>query len=116
MKAPKLLPWIASKAAISDELALDLWRRAAAEAEELAGNRSSDEYYRLAVERLIDLCADESERTSGNDSFATQYAWLRRHQTRLVQLNLLAARNSCRLWLDSWNQAFLGHGEQVRAR
>ena len=28
LKAPKILPWIARKAGISDELALKLWRRA----------------------------------------------------------------------------------------
>ena len=37
MKAPKILPWIARKAGISDELALKLWRRAISEAEYLAG-------------------------------------------------------------------------------
>ena len=116
MKAPKLLPWIARKAAISDELALNLWRRAAAEAEEIAGNRTSDEFCRLAVERLIDLCADESERTSSNGSFTTQLAYLRRHQNRLVQLNLLAVRNTCRLVFDSWNHIIFGHDEHARVR
>lgn len=33
MNAPMILPWIARKAGITDELALKLWRRAASEAE-----------------------------------------------------------------------------------
>ena len=35
MSAPKILPWIAKKASISEELALKLWRRAVSEAEYL---------------------------------------------------------------------------------
>lgn len=114
MKAPKLLPWIARKSAISDELALDLWRRATTEAEAAVGGRDSDQYYHLAMQRLIALCADESDRTSGKDSFATQYAWLLRQQNRLVQRNLLAVGDSYRLWLNTWNRAFLGHEEHAR--
>ena len=37
MKAPKILPWVARKAGITDELALKLWRRAVGEAEFLTG-------------------------------------------------------------------------------
>ena len=37
VKAPKILPWIARKAGISDELALKLWRRAISEAEYITG-------------------------------------------------------------------------------
>ena len=40
MSAPKILPWIARKAGISDELALKLWRRAVSEAEHLTGHSS----------------------------------------------------------------------------
>ena len=51
MNAPKILPWIARKAGISDELALKLWRRALSEAEYLAGKAEGSEYWTLAVER-----------------------------------------------------------------
>ena len=114
MQAPKILPWIAKKSAISDELALSLWRRAAAEAEEMAGNSDSDDYYRLAIERLLDLCADEGDRVSNSVSFASHFGWMRRHQNRLVQLNMLAARNSYRLWLNSWNKALLVQEERTQ--
>ena len=60
MKAPKLLPWIARKAGIGDELALKLWRRAAGESEELVGCCDSADYYRLAMERFIDLVEAET--------------------------------------------------------
>jgi cysteine synthase len=49
MQAPKILPWIARKAGISDELALKLWRRAASEAEYLTGQSTGSEYWGLAV-------------------------------------------------------------------
>ena len=41
MNAPKILPWIARKAGISDELALKLWRRAVSEAEYLTASSPS---------------------------------------------------------------------------
>ena len=53
MKAPKILPWIAKKAGISEELALKLWRRAASEAEHLTCKAEGSEYWGLAVERFL---------------------------------------------------------------
>ena len=44
MQAPKILPRIAHKAGISEELALKLWRRAASEAECLCGKADGAEY------------------------------------------------------------------------
>jgi len=55
MKAPKILPWIAHKAGITDQLALNLWRRAAGEAEEMSGCCNSSDYYFLAIKRFIEL-------------------------------------------------------------
>ena len=63
MKAPKILPWIARKAGISDELALKLWRRATSEAEYLTGKAEGSAYWGLAVERLLDIVEDEIGRT-----------------------------------------------------
>ena len=62
MKAPKILPWIANKTGISEELALKLWRRAAGEAEVIAGRCDSSDYYRMAVERFIDFAEAEGGR------------------------------------------------------
>jgi len=44
MNAPKILPWIARKAGISDELALKLWRRAGSAAEYLTGKTEGSPY------------------------------------------------------------------------
>lgn len=103
MQAPKILPWVARKSGINEELALNLWRRAAGEAEELIGNCHSSDYYGLAVERFIALCEDESTNASEPYSFPGQLRWLRHQQERSVELNLTAAKNAWTLWLNTWN-------------
>lgn len=104
MKAPKILPWIAHKAGISEALALKLWRRAAGEAEELTGCCNSSDYYRLAVERLIDLAEAEGDKCAPREPLLNpQLSWMWRHQNRMSQLNLLAAQNTYRLWQSNWN-------------
>lgn len=114
MKAPKILPWIARKSGISDELAINLWRRAAGEAEQLCGDCSSSDYYRLAVERFIDLADEEGEKGAALDPLSPDRLFaglkrLRHDQERLWQINLIAAQNACRLW-HKWI-ATLGRGE-----
>lgn len=111
MRAPKLLPWVARKAGISDELALKLWRRAAGEAEVIAGCCDSPDYFRLADERFMDLVDNESDSGScaAPEMLARQRAgWMWRHQKRLSQLNLLAAQNAYRLWQANWNGFLAG--------
>jgi hypothetical protein len=108
MKAPKILPWIAHKAGISEALALKLWRRAAGEAEELTGCCNSSDYYRLAVERFIDLAETEGEKCADRDPLACplsspKVSWMWRHQNRMSQLNLLAAQSTYRLWQSNWD-------------
>jgi hypothetical protein len=108
MKAPKILPWIAHKAGIGEELALKLWRRAAGEAEELTGCCDSSDYYRLAVERFIDLSEAEGDRCAERDPQTSalphpRIGWMLRHQTRMSRLNLLTAQNTYRLWQANWN-------------
>ncbi len=61
MNAPKILPWIARKAGISDELALKLWRRALSEAEYLSGNPEGSAYWGLAIERFLAIVEDETD-------------------------------------------------------
>lgn len=114
MKAPKLLPWVASKAGISEALALNLWRRAAAEAEEMTASCTSSDYYRLAVERFIDLAEEEGEKWSALDPLSitlsiARFHWIRRYQERLWQINLLHAHNVCRLWLTNWTNTVTRH-------
>jgi hypothetical protein len=113
MKAPKILPWVAHKAGISEALALKLWRRAAGEAEELTGCCNSSDYYRLAVERFIDLSEAEGEKCAERNPEACprptpHVSWLFRHQNRMSQLNLLAAQNTYRLWQTNWKNFVAG--------
>jgi hypothetical protein len=108
MKAPKILPWVAHKAGISEALALKLWRRAAGEAEALTGGCNSSDYYRLAVERLIELAEAEGDKCAERDPRACplhspKVSWMWRHQNRMSQLNLLAAQSTYQLWQSNWN-------------
>lgn len=103
MSAPKILPWIARKAGISDELALKLWRRAVSEAEHLTGQSSGAEYYGLAVERFLAVVEDEVGRTPEyNLSPAPRLSWMWHHQTRMSLLSLMAAQNTYRYWQNTW--------------
>ena len=115
MKAPKLLPWIAHKDGISDQLALKLWRRAAGESEEISGCCNSSDYYHLAVSRFIDLADDEGAKCAKRDSLADlptmimpSVSWMLREQSRLWQANLLATQKACRFWLSNLKYPFSG--------
>lgn len=108
MKAPKILPWVAHKAGISEELALKLWRRAAGEAEAMTGCCNSSDYYALAVERFIDFAESEGSGCVVRDSIgsAASLFWLCRHQHRVSKLNLITAQNLIRLWQSRCNELF----------
>ena len=81
MNAPKILPWIAKKAGISEELALKLWRRAVSEAEYLTGKTEGSEYYGLAVERFLALVEDEvGSIPQYNLTPAPRLSWMWHHQ------------------------------------
>lgn len=98
MKAPKILPWIAHKTGISEDLALKLWRRAAGEAEEMTGCCDSSDYYRLAVERFIDLSQAEGNSLLVRETpSVTCVFWLWRHQSRISSLHLIAAQSVAKL-------------------
>lgn len=104
MRAPKILPWIARKAGISEALALKLWRRAAGEAEALTGGCDSSNYFALATQRFIDLVESEAGVSIEPETVVSpQVSWLWRHQNRMSQLSVLAAQNTCRLWQANWN-------------
>jgi hypothetical protein len=103
MNAPKILPWIARKAGISDELALKLWRRAVSEAEYLTGKTEGSAYYGLAVDRFLTIVEDEvGKATSYNLTPAPQLSWMWRHQSRMSLLSLAATQNAYRYWQNTW--------------
>lgn len=107
MKAPKILPWIARKAGISDELALKLWRRAVSEAEHITGKTEGSEYSGLTVERFLSIVENE---VGGTPQYALtpapQLSWMWHHQTRMSLLSLAAAENAYRFWQTSWETVY----------
>lgn len=103
MKAPKILPWIARKAGISDELALKLWRRAISEAEYLTGRADGSEYWGLAIERFLDIVEEEIGATPQYGlTPAPRISWMWRHQSRMSLLSVMAAQNAYRFWQTTW--------------
>lgn len=111
MKAPKILPWIANKTGISEELALKLWRRAAGEAAVITGCCNSSDYYRFALERFIDFAEAEGGRLVARPTTTgtrTCVSWLWRYQNRVSKLNMITAENVVRLWQSAWTGLFPG--------
>lgn len=110
MKAPKILPWIAHKTGISEELALKLWRRSAGEAEIIAGCCNSSDFYRLAVERFIDFAEAEGTSSVVRQTAGTRscISWVWRHQNRISKLNMITLENIMRLGLSNWIGMFPG--------
>ena len=107
LKAPKILPWIARKAGISDELALKLWRRAISEAEFLTGKADGPEYWGLAVERFLSIVEDEVGTTPEYTlTQAPRLSWMWHHQTRMSLLSLMAAQNAYRFWQNTWDTLY----------
>lgn len=61
MKAPKMLPWLARKAGISDTRAEALWAEAIVCATERTGWVGTSEYWQAAVDRLLELIELEKQ-------------------------------------------------------
>lgn len=97
-ETPKLLPWLAKKAGISDARAATLWRDAERWAERRATAGSSD-YYKLAVDRLLELVAAESLRAD-----AASFGWRpwARAQARLWAVSMQAAQQGAALSARGW--------------
>lgn len=115
MKAPKILPWIAHKTGISEELALKLWRRAAGEAELMTGSCDSPDYYRLAVERFVDFAESEGNRSVVREAVGGQtcVSWMWRHQNRISKLSMITTHNLVRLWQANMHGLFGSHHHAV---
>jgi hypothetical protein len=109
MNAPKILPWIARKAGISDELALKLWRRALSEAEYLSGKPEGSEYWGLAIERFLAIVEDEiGTQRAYCLTPAPRLSWMWHQQTRMSLLTLKAAENSYNFWQNAWGEVYNG--------
>lgn len=97
-KTPKLLPWLAKKAGISELRAATLWR----ESERWAARRAaagSSAYYQQAVDRLLELTAAESLRED-----AASFGWRpwARAQARFWAVSTQAAQQGASWMARGW--------------
>ena len=95
---PKLLPWLARKAGISDAQAASLWR----EAEKVAARQAehgTSEYYRLAVDELLQRIVKASLVAD-----AASFGWRpwARGQTRLWRTAMLAMHELSGFSAGAW--------------
>ncbi len=96
--APKLLPWFANRAHITEELATKLWRRARQEAREITGCMDSPDYHALTLDRFFSLL--EAETSKDTSPEATPFAWIWRHHQRMSNYSLAAGFTVSRAWQD----------------
>lgn len=96
--APKLLPWLAKKAGISERRALALWL----ESEHWAARQAapgSSAYFKLAMDRLLELTAAESLRED-----AASFGWRpwARAQARCWAISMQLAHQGSALTARTW--------------
>jgi hypothetical protein len=97
-KTPKILPWLAKKTGISESRAAELWH----DAERWAGRRAkvgSSLYFKLAVDRLLELALAESLRAD-----AASFGWRpwARTQARLWAVSMQIAQQGSALTARGW--------------
>lgn len=97
-KTPKILPWLARKAGISEARAEQLWH----EAERWAASQAdpgSAAYFKLAVDRLLQLAAAESLRAD-----AASFGWRpwARAQARAWAVSMQAMHEAAALSARGW--------------
>ena len=97
-KTPKLLPWLAKKAGISERRAAALWHDSARWAAHRAAPGSSA-YFKLAVDRLLELMAAESLRED-----AASFGWRpwARAQARMWAVSMQVAQQTSALTARGW--------------
>lgn len=98
IRTPKLLPWLARKAGIGERRAETLWREAERWAAHQAPIGSAD-YFKLAVDRLLSLVAEESLRAD-----AASFGWRpwARAQSRAWALSMQAMHEASALSARGW--------------
>ena len=70
VRAPKILPWLAHKAGISDRRAEILWKAAERHAALHTGEVDTPAYWKASMDRLLELIAAESLRED-----AASFGW-----------------------------------------
>lgn len=97
MKTPKILPWLARKAGISDERAEVLWHKALRYATLKSGWVNTPEYWQLAVEKLVELVEAE-----GAKAYHPQLVPMIRTQHRLGELPFVIWESMMRISNLAW--------------
>lgn len=101
-KYPKILPWLAKKSGVPLERAEALWGDAVRYATQKSAMVESPEYWKLAVERLIELIAAESRELRampfGFGPMVRLPAQLWLHGLTAQQAMLRIAANSSHWW------------------
>lgn len=95
-RAPKLLPWLARRSGVSDQLADRLWRRSAQEATAIADASDSADYHAIALDRLLNLLEVEANGTA--DFEPSRHAWMWRHTERMARCTSIATLSISRIW------------------
>lgn len=98
-RPPKILPWLAKKAGISDHRAEILWHAAQRFAALHSGETETPAYWKLAMDRLLELVAAETLREDAASFGWRRWTRLNAHywQTPLAWLDAVAL-NSARGW------------------
>lgn len=97
-KSPKLLPWLAKKAGITEQRATLLWLDASRWAD-ARSNAGSAAYYKMAVDRFLELVAAEALRED-----AASFGWRpwARAQARLWATSMHVVHQATALIARSW--------------
>ncbi|SBT09035.1 hypothetical protein ACCAA_660076 [Candidatus Accumulibacter aalborgensis] len=98
MKAPKILPWLASRAGVSESRGEVLWAEACQRAASITGERDTSFYWGSTQRILVNLLADERWRTC----HPLAWPWL------LMQRGLEAFSRGARRWPSPTHTAHAG--------
>ncbi|MCE1243590.1 hypothetical protein [Oryzomicrobium sp.] len=117
MNTPKILPWVARKAGITDDHATKLWKRAVREAATITGCSEGPAFHKLSVERFLDNVEAAAFGTvrHGYSNTPARLSWFWRHQGRMAIFGLMAAENAARFWQNTWNDTVTGMLVQKRS-
>ncbi|MBL8490246.1 MAG: hypothetical protein JNM82_05650 [Rhodocyclaceae bacterium] len=106
---PKILPWLARKAGISEHRAAACWRAACREASRRLGSEPTPEFWKLAMDELVARVAAEA---LAADSASFGFRRLARQQARYWTVPLVAfevgAQTASRFW-QAFNRPLAPH-------
>lgn len=103
MKTPKLLPWLARSAGLSDARTEELWLESCRYAQNLTDEVDTPRYWKVSHERLIDLVDADSTRRCPAE--AMPFVMIQNHLSMalLVITDLVASVSAtARVHLSRW--------------